>query len=388
MSDSKKTTNHNTDTLITSMRVGFFLALRQIRHTNMWTSALIVFIMMLTFMNLIIVSGVLVGLIEGAVRGIEDRYTGAVILSNLKDKSYIEHSSDVVKNLESVPGIQAFTARYLESGTIESNYKTKTRATDTGEIVGTLFAGINPNDEEAVTHISELVIEGSYFDGNDFDEILVGALLLKKYLDFESPNFPILGDFAVGDKVRIVINGNTREVIVKGILKSKVDEIDRRVFFVDSQLRGLIGRYDYNVDEIAIKIEPKTDPIVIKEMLIARGLDAYARVQTREDAEPKFLKDIKQTFALLGNIISSIGVVVAVITVFIVIFINAITRRKFIGILKAIGIEARAIEFAYVLQSLFYAITGTALGCAFIFGFLKPYIDAHPIQFPFSEGIL
>ena len=111
------------------MRVGFFLALRQIRHTNMWTSALIVFIMMLTFMNLIIVSGVLVGLIEGAVRGIEDRYTGAVILSNLKDKSYIEHSSDVVKTLESVPGIQAFTARYLESGTIESNYKTKTRAT-------------------------------------------------------------------------------------------------------------------------------------------------------------------------------------------------------------------------------------------------------------------
>jgi ABC-type lipoprotein release transport system permease subunit len=46
----------------------------------------------------------------------------------------------------------------------------------------------------------------------------------------------------------------------------------------------------------------------------------------------------------------SIGIVVSAITLFIVIFINAITRRKQIGILKGIGINSFAIEFSYLFQ--------------------------------------
>jgi ABC-type lipoprotein release transport system permease subunit len=175
---------------------------------------------------------------------------------------------------------------------------------------------------------------------------------------------------------------------VKGIIKGKVDEVGRRVFFVDSQLRNLIGRSDYNVDEISIKLKPGSDPKVVKQALILSGVSQFAKVQTYEDAQPKFLKDIKDTFALLGNLISSVGLVVASITIFIVIFINAITRRKSIGILKGVGIHATAIEIAYIVQSLFYALSGTLIGILFLFLFLKPFIAAHPIDFPFSDGIL
>jgi ABC-type antimicrobial peptide transport system permease subunit len=86
--------------------------------------------------------------------------------------------------------------------------------------------------------------------------------------------------------------------------------------------------------------------------------------------------------------ISSIGLAVASITIFIVIFINAITRRKFIGILKGIGISGRTIETSYVFQSIFYAVCGSAIGLLILYGFLKPFITAHPINFPFSDGIL
>jgi ABC-type lipoprotein release transport system permease subunit len=80
--------------------------------------------------------------------------------------------------------------------------------------------------------------------------------------------------------------------------------------------------------------------------------------------------------------------VVTTITIFIVIFINAVTRRKFIGIMKGIGIEPRAIQAAYVFQALFYGLTGALLGLILTFGVLKPYFDANPIDFPFSDGIL
>ncbi len=345
--------------------------------------------MTLTFLNLVIVSGILVGLIEGAVTAVKNHYIGDVFISNLKQKSFIEKSQDLIKVAENLPGVEALTYRYIESGTIESEYKQgKERPTDRDESVGTSIAGINPEIEDRVSGLASLVVEGEYLDEDDYDQVLVGAMLLKKYLDFESPNFPTLANVEIGSRVRITVNGNTREVTVKGITKSKVDEIDRRVFFVDKQLKGLIGRDDYNVDEIVLRISPKTNPIAIKSALIANGFDKYARIQTQEEAEPKFIKDMKKTFALLGNIISSIGLAVAAITIFIVIFINAITRRKFIGILKGIGIEPRAIEIAYILQSLFYAFIGSTLGTFLVFAVLKPYFLAHPINFPFSDGIL
>jgi len=94
------------------------------------------------------------------------------------------------------------------------------------------------------------------------------------------------------------------------------------------------------------------------------------------------------TFALLGNLISSIGLVVASITIFIVIFINAITRRKFIGILKGIGISGETIEISYIIQSFFYAISGSLIGLVIVYAVLQPLIASHPIDFPFSDGIL
>jgi putative ABC transport system permease protein len=91
---------------------------------------------------------------------------------------------------------------------------------------------------------------------------------------------------------------------------------------------------------------------------------------------------------MLGTAFSSIGLVVASITIFIVVFINAITRRKFIGILKGIGIDGHAIEISYIFQSIFYALCGSGIGLLIVYGFLVPFITAHPIDFPFSDGIL
>jgi putative ABC transport system permease protein len=97
---------------------------------------------------------------------------------------------------------------------------------------------------------------------------------------------------------------------------------------------------------------------------------------------------MKDLFGLLGTLMGSIGLVVASITVFIVIFVNTLTRRKFIGILKGIGITSKSIEYSYIIQSAFYAILGAILGMLVLYGFLVPFIDKHPINFPFSDGIL
>ncbi len=373
--------------MLQAIRIGFFLALRQVRRASKWTTSLIIFVMTLTFLNLTVVSGILVGLIEGSVEANKTFYTSDVIISVLPKKDYIEQSPKIISIINSLPETESYSARYIAGGRIETGYTTATKEEDI-ESAGGSFVGIDPIREKQTTGMDRFIVEGSFLNPTDYDQVLLGANFLKKYLPIESPGFTTLSNVEIGDKIRIKIGDISREVFVKGFVKSKVDELSFRIFFVDSQLRGLIGRDDYNVDEISIKLKPGSDAISVRDALIRSGVSEYARVQTFEDAQPKFLKDIKATFALLGNMLSSIGLTVASITIFIVIFINAITRRKFIGILKGIGIGGVAIEVSYVFQSFFYAISGSAIGLVVLYLFLQPFIAAHPIDFPFSDGIL
>ena len=47
-------------------KVGWYLAKRDIKRANKWTTMLIVAVMTFTFLNLVVVSGILVGLIQGS----------------------------------------------------------------------------------------------------------------------------------------------------------------------------------------------------------------------------------------------------------------------------------------------------------------------------------
>jgi putative ABC transport system permease protein len=88
---------------------------------------------------------------------------------------------------------------------------------------------------------------------------------------------------------------------------------------------------------------------------------------------------------VINLILSGIGLIVAGAIIFIVIYINVVNKRKQIAILKAIGMEARIIVNAYVLQSMFYAIIGISLGLAFIYGFVVPYFIANPMNLPTGD---
>ncbi len=374
-------------TLKTSLSLGLFLALRQVRRSSIGTTALIIFVMTLTFLNLVVVRGVLVGLIQSSTNVFKEKYAGDIFISNLPKRNYIEGSTEIISIVQNLPWLLSYSPRYAEGGTLEGTYKERIDFTEEANTSSGVVTGINPTLEDQTTGISDAIIEGRFLRPDDTDAIVVGANLLKKYLPIESPGLSLLDNVGVGDRVRLKINGYTKEVTIVGIIKNK-GEFDQRIVMLDSALRTLIGRSDYNVDEIAIKIKPGVDPQIVKKALITSGVSKNARVQTTDEALPKFLKDIQDTFALLGNAVGSIGLVVASITIFIVIYINAITRRKFIGILKGIGIDSKAIEFSYILQSVFYACMGIILGFIILYGLLVPFIDAHPINFPFSDGIL
>ncbi len=373
------------------LRVAFFLAIRQVKHASIWTTGLIILIMTLTFLNLTVVSGVLVGLIQSSVEAAKDRYSGDIVVTSLRQNPYIEKSNEILNVINNLPQVESVAGRVIASGKINADYRRILRDDETPNATGASIGGIEPLVEDQITGLSKFVIEGSYLDENDRDGVLIGAYLIRELTPVDSPGFTQLRDVKIGQKMKLTVGNNSKEVIVRGIMKSKIDQIDARVIMNQSELRKLIGRSDYNLDEIAIRVEDgasEAEVLEVKNILIQNGFDANANIQTFEEALPKFLKDMTAMFGLLGNMIGSIGLVVASITVFIVVFVNAITRRKFIGILKGIGVHSRVIEFSYVIQSIFYAVLGSAIGMLLLYGFLVPLVDAHPINFPFSDGTI
>jgi ABC-type antimicrobial peptide transport system permease subunit len=56
--------------------------------------------------------------------------------------------------------------------------------------------------------------------------------------------------------------------------------------------------------------------------------------------------------------------------------------------MKGIGVSSQAIQISYLVQSLFYAFSGSVLGTIILYGLLVPLFLKHPINFPFSDGIL
>ncbi|MBI3572014.1 ABC transporter permease [Candidatus Kaiserbacteria bacterium] len=368
--------------------VGWYLAKRAILRASIWTTALIVFVMLLTFLNLVVVTGVLVGLVEGINNSYRTQYTGDLILSALPTKDYIENTPSVIAFLKTLPQVSLLTERYQAGGTIEANYLTRTSDTEKPNATGAQIIGIDPSAENLFTGLASHVIDGAYLGDNDYDQVMVGNFLLAKYAFGNQPSLTPLTNVDPGSKIRLSVGGVTREVIVKGVIKSKIALLATSVFVPASELRTLIGRTDQNVGQIAVRLVPGSDPNAFEALLLRSGIGEEAKIQTFAESIPNGVADIKNTFAMLGNGFSSIGLIVAAITIFIVIFVNALTRRKFIGILKGIGISAEAIEISYIFQSLFYAALGSALGLIVLYGVLVPLIAAHPINFPFSDGVL
>lgn len=388
--------------MFNSIRLGLFLAIKSIRHSNKWTTSLIIVIMLITFLNLIVVSGLLVGLIQGSEVAYKTKYTGDIGVGNLEKKTYIQKAKEIGSVLSGLPDVNSYTIRYITGGSIEANYRTRT----SGSLANkrpTSIRGIDPISEEKVTHLSDNIIEGSYLEPGDGPKyIMVGKDLLSKYSVMPDDSM-VLRDVSVGSVVRLEINNSGRvdsdnistianpstyEYTIKGVLKVKAADLSQSVFMDEGEFRRITNRNIDDANEIAITLVNGADPKKVKNVLVQNGFENYAKIQTFDEGIPAFVLNMKQTFTMLGTALGSVGIVVAGITLFIVIFINAITRRRQIGILKGIGIRSSTIIWSYIFQSIFYATIGMSIGIVVTFFMLKPYFDKNPIDFAFSDGIL
>ena len=395
---------------INDFKVGFFLVVRYIRSSSIWTTSLIILVMVITFLNILVIGGLLEGIIVGSIEGLRNKALGDVYLSTKENKDVIERTQQIISKLESSGLVESYSARHSAGIEIiaEADLRSVVNENEKRKTVSTAVLGVDPQAEKETTRFDKSVLEGSYFSPKSKKEILIGSGLIKRYSPFGDR---VLGDIHPGDYVYIRLSGSSalnqvsaegpldkvsdednsgilQKYLVKGIFRTKAGELDLVAVVNSDDIRSSLGKSSNNVNSIAIKLFNQTDEIALKNLLKESNFDKYAKIETVEEALGSYLDDIRTIFALLGSIVGAIGLIVASIIIFIIIFVTAYANRKQIGILKAIGIAPSAIKISYILFALFFAIVGISIGSLIMFGLLVPYFAANPLDFPFSDGIL
>ncbi|QQR64572.1 FtsX-like permease family protein [Candidatus Kaiserbacteria bacterium] len=367
-----------------NLRIGLFLGLRQMQHTNPWTTILIIIVIVFTFLNLVVVSGILSGIVDGAMKATRSEGLADIIINPLAGESAIKESARIFGILDTFSEIQSYSPRYTNLATIEANYKERRDLSIDPDIISITMTGINPVKEAETVAIESIISEGEYFKEGESGYIILGKYAIDRYAVEFGSVFPSLENVYPGDTVRVTAGDRSEEFVVKGIIDSKIDLISFSMFMPEKEFRRLFGRDDHNVNQIIVRLKPGEDEDVVKKALQMTDIRLFTRVETFTESLPKYILDVSKTFDVLGLFVGVIGIIVASITIFIIIFINALSRRRQIGILKAIGMSKESIEYAYVIQAGTYTIIGAALGLFLTYFFLIPYFIENPIDFPYS----
>lgn len=361
------------------LKIALFLGYKSIVNGHKGTMAMMIIILSLAFVNLVFVASIL----NGITTTINDQMINnsvANIVISPQDKPikkiYIPHVKELRNQIENLPGVVATVAHYSMMPTFSYDKdKNGQNKYGTWEVIG-----VNPEEERLVTGISKNIIHGDYLEGLGSGDIVLGSDIAGGY--GAAQEFRSLGGAKVDEKIKLNFNnGIVREYTVKGISKVRFTLIDNTAYITQKEAESILQTND-QASQILVKIDQTGN----EGWYINKIQEMVPNLKVREWTEyTSLLADLTKSFDLITALISIIGLGVAGITIFILIYVSVINKRRQIGILKAIGIKENIIVISYVLQALFYAIAGTIFGLIIIFYFVEPYFINNPLAFPIGD---
>jgi len=333
-----------------------------------------ILIMTLAYVNLVFISSVFGGIIQAINdESINNQYGNIVVTPEI-DEKYIKNKK-AMGLIDTIPGVIGTSAHYVDSAVISYDENNDGMGIESGKWI---LKSIDIEDEKKVTQIHESMIEGSFLEPTDRDEIIIGKEIAGKHggtLDHLS-----LGGVNVGDEIDVHFsNGITRDYTIKGIFSVKNTQVDQMAFITKREMESVLDVHGW-ASEVLVKIENTGGEEFYVNKMRQIGLEEED-IKTWDELLG-YTSSASSSFKMISIILGVIGTIVAGVTIFIIIFVSVVNKRRQIGILKAIGMKDSTIVMSFVMQAFFYGITGVILGVSFIFFGLRPFFISNPLDFP------
>ena len=364
-----------------NLRLAAFLAYKSIIKGSRWTLTLIILVMSLSFANLILTPSIMSGVTDAINQEQINTLFGNIVIDPPSDRYYLDHADQIQNKVAQIPGITGVAPHLNLNAHFEFNWQARTSLQDKDQSGDWPVIGIDPLKEAAVTTIQQSLIAGSYLAPSDRDRIVLGVDIAGGNQS-DNQAFLTLGGVRVGDKVRLTFpNQLQREYTVKGIFKAREVQANNMAFLTTPELASVLGPGAVNdrASQILVRTLPGSDDKQIIADLQSLGINGQIRSWLDYGGG---VGGIVSSFSVISSLIGGIGLIVAGVVMFIVIYINVGHRKRQIGILRAIGINRSVVLTSYLIQALLYAALGIIFGGIILGYVIKPYFDGHPIDLP------
>ncbi len=290
--------------------------------------------------------------INGLTVGITRAYINNAVnyeISHLQmhHPQYIEESiinyqiREELSDLQEVEGVKAISQRMLANGMISSPKAAR----------GIVVRGIQPAAENAVTHLSDLIIEGEYFGSKARNPIIIGQEIAEKLKIKLRQKVVITFQSKGGD----IVAGSFRII---GIYKAKNSQYESMNVFVDQKdLAATNG--EKMIHEVAIVVNDINSIDQIQPLIESK----YPGTSVRN------YKEISPDISLYESQIQVNLIVIIIIIMLALIFgiINTmlmavLERIKELGMLMAVGMNKLNVFMMIVFETIILGIVGAPLG--------------------------
>ncbi|MBN1587825.1 MAG: ABC transporter permease [Candidatus Omnitrophica bacterium] len=304
------------------------------------------------------------------------KVTGHLYLETEHDQDYLRRFPQIVESVHAVPWVEEAIAIYSSPAILELEQE---------KHVTTVW-GV-PYDE-TLMGLRSRIKRGAYFSAPDANQIILGRIAAKNLRDMLGKDSVNPGDFL---EVYFV---NKKKVDRPGMqpLESKymqiAGEVDLRDYVANQycfvprdRMDAILHRGD-NADEIFIRLKEGTDEKEAQWHLQQMRLPGLVR--TWWDRDDYGVDDMVRGFDIIGTIIFGVSVVSSAVILGFILYSSGMSKRRQIGMLRAIGVPDRVFWTGFILQALSYAAIGIVTGSGIYLG-LEGYLQNHPIIMPFGD---
>jgi len=334
------------------------LALRDIRGDRK-ISLIVVLMLSFSFLNLVFLPGFINGLSHTFTEGIIEGQTGHLAIESEEER--LENADAVVQRISLLEGVE----------NVEKVLETRVNAAYNGKSTSVVLKGTSAQNFEGYTS----KMRTGKFLKEDSSEVVAGRFLTEDQSITSVEGIEI----EQGRILRITGNNFSRELKVRGVIGTEagIGGMSQKIYINYDDMEEITGTDD-KADTVKIILDDRENVDSFKNRL--QELNTVGEIKTW-DEQSNLADAINSTFTIVINILSIVGLIVALAAIGVVIFINASKRVREMGIVRAIGARKTRVIQIFVLEALIFGMAGVILGNIITLG-IDSYLASNPIQSP------
>jgi ABC-type lipoprotein release transport system permease subunit len=295
-----------------------------------------------------------------------DTTFGDIILEPFEHSIKIENVDNIMKRLDFLPNIEGSVAINKVAGRLQDGGK---------NYIDTQILIVDPERFEKTSLIKSYLYQGDYLNEKERNGIFMGCLNLKTCSQF-ADSIPSI-DVEVGKTVYATFSSGVKSnITLKGNYKHTFANVENVNLISEETASNIFPSFNKNMAD-AIMIRTANREIVPQVMKDLSFLGFDAKISDWKE-KLAFYSQTVDSFSIIGNLSFLVGVIISAISVYIIIYLNALSKKVQIGIMRAIGIRSKIISLSYTLQGLFFGISGAILGLALTY-LMIGYFMINPI---------